>query len=65
MVRVPFLFGSRAQAADALSGGHHLPGGWLHARARTCRNGAAEAQPDGGHADGTVLQRADGRMVAT
>lgn len=64
MVRVPLLLGSRTQAADALSGGHHLPGGRLHARARTSRSRPPEDQPDRRHVDGAVLQRADGRMAA-
>lgn len=53
---VPILPGSHPEAADALRGGYHLPGGWIHPRAG---HGAAAAtsQPNGGRADGAVVQR--------
>ncbi|XP_040031366.2 kelch-like protein 42 isoform X1 [Gasterosteus aculeatus] len=55
------LFGAHPQAADALRGGHHLPGGRLHPRAGV-RPEAAAPQPDGGRADSAVLQRLHGRV---
>jgi len=58
---VPHLLGAHPQAADAVGGGHHLPGGRLHPRAAA---GPAASQPDGGRADGAVLQRVHGPVGA-
>ncbi|XP_061523175.1 kelch-like protein 42 isoform X2 [Phycodurus eques] len=58
---VPPVHGARAEAADAVGGGHHLPGGRLHAQA-----GArpALAQRDGGRAHRAVVQRHHRRVAA-
>lgn len=61
--RVSLVPGAHPQAADALGGGHYLPGGRLHPRAGDGL-AAAAPQPDGGRADGAVLQRRHGGLGA-
>ncbi|XP_014825598.1 PREDICTED: kelch-like protein 42 isoform X2 [Poecilia mexicana] len=59
LVGVPDVSGSHPEAADALGGGHHLPGGRLHPPTGGGA-AAAAAQPDGGRPVGSVVQRVDG-----
>ncbi|XP_016528538.1 kelch-like protein 42 isoform X2 [Poecilia formosa] len=59
LVGVPDVSGPHPEAADALGGGHHLPGGRLHPPTGGGA-AAAAAQPDGGRPVGSVVQRVDG-----
>lgn len=50
---------ARAQAADAVCGGDHLPGGGLHPGARA----RPQVQPQRGRADRAVLQHRHQRVA--
>ncbi|XP_059904492.1 kelch-like protein 42 isoform X2 [Gadus macrocephalus] len=58
---------TRPQAADAVGGGHPVPGGGVHPRPLgrgAGRGPAPRPQPVGEHAEGAVVRRGHGRVAA-